>query len=83
MADDMAVSYSVGFLESWIARAGAITLREPTNGDRIHGGANNVDAALTHLKIVEDAYNDYRRSILAYKATINQLKNQLDVASSI
>ena len=71
MADDMAVTFSIGHLEGWIEKVGQIE------------GINNADGALAHLKIVEAAYNEYRRNISTLRNVIREMKGKLDASANI
>lgn len=71
MADDKAVMFSIGFLEQWVAQAGELA------------NAINTDAALLHLKIVEDAFTEYRRNIGAFRKIVAKVKELVDAASAI
>lgn len=58
--DDKAVMYSIGFLE------GLINWAETA-------GANNIEAARGHLKIVEDAFIEQTRKLKAYTERTDEI----------
>lgn len=66
MADDNAVAWSIGFLEGWISKAAEMAQ------------ASNAQAALDHLKIIEDALNEYRRRCAALQDVMTQAKKALE-----
>lgn len=68
MADDNAVAWSIGFLEGWIPKAAEMA------------GASNAAAALTHLKTIEDALNEYRRGCDTLRLIIAETKKVLEKA---
>ena len=64
MANYSAVYYSIGFLEGWI---------EQNERDGVIGA----DQALQPLKILSDAYKEYRLSLNSTKDTIETVKRTL------
>lgn len=65
MADDTAVNYSIGFLEGWIN----IAEEKSVNG---------AEQARTHLKIIEDAYKEYRLNTSLYRRLVQEAKDKLN-----
>ena len=73
MADDMAVQFSFGHVEAWIVKAAALARADE---DLTQG-------TLAHLKIIQDAYTEYRRNISILRGVIREMKGKLDAAANI
>lgn len=71
MADDNAVMYSFGQLEGWIEKAAEMA------------SASNVQATLTHLSIIEEAFKEYRLKCIALQKLAGEAKAKLDVAANL
>jgi len=70
MADDNAISWSIGFLEGYINSAEKL-------------GAEHTEGARTHLKIIEDAFHEYRRTVALQRQLLGIIKAKVDTAASL
>jgi sulfur relay (sulfurtransferase) DsrC/TusE family protein len=75
MADNNAVVYSLGFVESWIEKAADNIAKDLT--------VSNTEAALGHLKIVEEAFHEYRRTVDTMRAVLQDLKRRVDTGAQL
>lgn len=70
MADDNAIVWSIGFMEGFI-----------NSSEKL--GAENSDAARTHLKIIEDAFHEYRRTVTLQRQLLALIKTKVDTAAAL
>lgn len=65
--DNNAVVYSLDFIEDWLEKS----------------IENNVETALQHLKIIEDAFHENRRSLETLRTLLKNLKTQVDTGAQL
>jgi hypothetical protein len=68
MADDKAVTFSIGYLEDYLENCQK-------------QGLPNAEAALTSLKTVEEGFNQYRQFVNAFRKIMLKLKGDVDAAA--
>jgi hypothetical protein len=71
MSDETSVMWSVGFLEGWIERSSL-------DDSGVLRVGSDADAALAHLKILEDAYKESCRNKISTQIAVQKVRENLD-----
>jgi len=70
MVEDRTIAYSIGFIESWIEKISENQTANPSN-------------VLEHLKVIENAFVEYRKQNAVLRRAISEVKGRIDAASAL